>query len=136
MTHTRHEPMALLTVQEAAKMLHVSDDTVRRQIKEGDLEAVRIGTTPQGRPRYRIPSAAVEEKLGQSTLKAPSALERLQEAFRTLTEEQQETLIAQAVQWARSQSPAEQTRDRKPEPSKAELEKRFAGRLKARNQAS
>lgn len=97
----------LFTVPQVARLLHVSDDTVRRQIKEGDLEAVRIGTTPKGRPRYRIPSAAVEQKLRQSTLSQPSALDRLREVFAPLTDEQKEELIERAIQWARAQMPDE-----------------------------
>ena len=45
MTTLSREPRGLLTVQEVARILHVSDDTVRRQIKEGDLPAVRADAT-------------------------------------------------------------------------------------------
>jgi len=123
----RHEPRGLLTVPETARLLHVSDDTVRRQIREGDLEAVQIGTTPQGRPRYRVPAAVVEERLGRSTLKPPSAAERLQAAFAVLTGEQQETLLAQAIAWARTQAPGVPIGERQPEPSRDEITQRFPG---------
>lgn len=123
----RHEPRGLLTVPEVARLLHVSDDTVRRQIREGDLEAVQIGTTPTGRPRYRVPVAVVEARLGRSTLQPPSAAERLQAAFATLTEEQQETLLAQATAWARAQAPEEPEGERRPEPTREEIARRFPG---------
>ncbi|GHG02839.1 hypothetical protein GCM10017783_13930 [Deinococcus piscis] len=100
---TQTPPRALLTVMEAARRLHVSDDTLRRQIRTGDLPAVQVGTTPTGRPRYRIPVQAVEERLGHSA-ELP-ALERLRLAFAQLSESQQEALIAEAVAWARSETP-------------------------------
>lgn len=112
-------PEALLTVSEVARLLHVSDDTVRRQIKEGDLEAIQIGTTPKGRPRYRIPQAVVEDKLGRrTTVKTPS-LDRLREAFSVLTDEEQTDLIERAIRWAREQAPDEPDEaPRLPEPTK------------------
>lgn len=123
----QHEPRGLLTVSEVARLLHVSDDTVRRQIREGDLGAVQIGTTPTGRPRYRIPAATVEARLGRSTLQTPSTGERLQVAFATLTEDQQEALLTQAVDWARSRTPDMLVGERKPEPTAEDIAKRFPG---------
>ena len=105
MTQTRFEPRDLLTVMEAAKQLHVSDDTVRRQIREGDLEAVQIGTTPTGRPRYRIPAQVVAQRLNtpaQAT-SAP-ALDRLRAAFAELSAEEQDSLIAEALAWSRART--------------------------------
>ena len=119
------EPRGLLTVPEAARLLHVSDDTVRRQIREGDLGAVHIGTTPTGRPRYRIPVAAVEERLGRTTLQTPSAAERLQAAFAVLTAAQQEALLTQAIAWARAQMPDVVVGDRQPEPTPEAIAARF-----------
>ena len=126
----------LLTVTEAAKLLHVSDDTVRRQIKEGDLEAVQIGTTPKGRPRYRIPKAAVEHKLGRRPpLKTP-ALDRLREVLSVLSDQEREDLIEQAIQWAREKTPdAPGDTARRPEPSPEEIARRFGGRLLSRKRA-
>ncbi|KQR15459.1 helix-turn-helix domain-containing protein [Deinococcus sp. Leaf326] len=124
---TQHEPRGLLTVPQVARLLHVSDDTVRRQIREGDLGAVQIGTTPTGRPRYRIPAAMVEARLRRSTLQAPSTGEQLQAAFATLTEDQQEALLTQAIAWARAQTPAVVVGERKPEPTAGDIAKRFPG---------
>ncbi|MCA0304753.1 MAG: helix-turn-helix domain-containing protein [Proteobacteria bacterium] len=132
MTSARHEPRALLTIAEVARLLHLSDDTVRRQIKEGDLPAIRLGTTPQGRARYRIAQDVVNRLLqtptldAQITKTAPPASERLQAVFAQLSDEQQETLIAQAIEWAQRESPAPTAVKRSPEPDQAEIARRFA----------
>ena len=127
MTLTRHEPHALLTIAEAAQLLRLSDDTVRRQIKEGDLPAIRLGTTPKGRARYRIALDVVTRLLGgQASVPAPSASERLQAVFAELSDEQQEALIAEAVQWARRDQPAPLGMNPAPEPGREAIERRFA----------
>lgn len=95
----------LYTVQEVARLLHVSDDTVRRQIREGDLEAIRIGTTPKGRPRYRIHADVVEQKLSQSTAAPVSALDRFREVFAALEDGEREELLEKAILWARARTP-------------------------------
>ncbi|WP_420594052.1 helix-turn-helix domain-containing protein [Deinococcus sp.] len=127
MTSTRYEPRALLTIAEAAQLLHLSDDTVRRQIKEGDLPAIRLGTTPTGRARYRIARDEITRRLeGPAITPAPAASERLQAAFAELSDEQQNDLIAQAVRWARRDQPAPSSAGRAPEPSREEGKRRFA----------
>ncbi|QFP75070.1 helix-turn-helix domain-containing protein [Deinococcus sp. AJ005] len=131
MTSARHEPRALLTIAEVARLLHLSDDTVRRQIKEGDLPAIRLGTTPQGRGRYRIAQDVVARLLDtpandvQSASPAPLASERLQAVFAELSDAQQETLIAQAIEWSRHESPAPAAVKRSPEPDRGEIARRF-----------
>lgn len=55
----RENPNALLSPQEAALMLRVTDRTVQRYIKDGDLPAVRL---PGGR-LWRIKRADVEALL-------------------------------------------------------------------------
>ena len=134
MTSLRHQPHALLTIPEAAQLLHVSDDTIRRQIREGDLPAIHLGTTPKGRARYRIAQEVVTRLLQSSAtpqLHIPSAAERLQEVFSVLTDEQREHLLAEALSWARDQQPAPQTRHLLPEPNREQLAVRFAhSRLK------
>ncbi|WP_293912189.1 helix-turn-helix domain-containing protein [Deinococcus sp.] len=136
MTSTRHEPRALLTIQQAAQLLHVSDDTVRRQIKEGDLPAIHLGTTPKGRPRYRIarevitrrldPDQHSANQLSRNPSAAPSASEQLQEVFASLTEGQREVLLTEAIAWARQQQPTLETKGLPPEPSREDLQRRFA----------
>ena len=112
-------------------MLRVSDDTVRRQIREGDLEAIQIGTTPKGRPRLRVPSEAVERKLRQRVPLVTPSVDRLREAFSVLTDEQKEALIEEAVRWARGQAPDEtDNTSRLPEPTREEIERRLTPRAK------
>lgn len=126
MTGRKHEPLRLLTVQQAAKLLHVSDDTVRRQIKEGALEAIRVRTTPTGRAQYRIPVQAVRQVLGNTALalhEEADVFEPLREAFAHLTESEREDLIDRAVQWARERRP-EEDRPRAPALTSEELEQR------------
>jgi len=130
------EHKTLLTVSEAAKLLHISDDTVRRQIKEGDLEAIQIGTTPTGRPRYRIPKAAVEHKLRRSAPVETPALDQLREVFSVLSDQEREDLIEQAIRWAREKRRAvPDDTPRRPEPSREEIERRFSGRLLSKKRA-
>ena len=129
MTSLRHEPHALLTITEAAQQLHLSDDTVRRQIREGDLPAIRLGTTPKGRARYRISQAVVDGLLKQTSF--PSAAERLQQAFAVLNDDQREALISEAIRWAREGESIPVNDGLAAEPTREEIRTRFAGsRLK------
>jgi len=50
---------ALLTVQEVARNLRVSDETVRRRIRDGSLGAVQFGSI------IRVPSAELNRLLGE-----------------------------------------------------------------------
>lgn len=128
MTRNHLTPPTLLTIPEVARLLHVSGDTVRRQIREGDLPAVRIGTTPAGRPRYRVPSQAVQSRLGQVLPGDP--LEPLREAFAQLSDTQRETLLAEAMDWARQQRPEVSLEGRQPQPSAESLRATFTERRK------
>ncbi len=47
------------TILEAAQLLKVSDDTIRRMIKEGTLDAVKV------RGQWRIKKASVDKLLGK-----------------------------------------------------------------------
>lgn len=116
---------ALLTVQEAAQMLRLSDDTVRRQIREGSLQAFQVRTTPTGRAQYRIPSEAVLKLLGQDAPADP--LEPLREAFAELSEADQEALLREAVEWARARTPEsiDPTEKRLPALTPTEIQARF-----------
>ncbi|WP_293912878.1 helix-turn-helix domain-containing protein [Deinococcus sp.] len=125
-------PLALLTIPEVAKLLHVSGDTVRRQIREGDLPAVRIGVTPAGRPRYRVPSQAVQSRLGEYSPHgepvAADPLEALRAAFAELSPTEREHLLTEAIAWAKAQRPEVSLEGRAPEPSADDLRARFAKR--------
>jgi excisionase family DNA binding protein len=48
-----------MTSAEVAKHYRVSQDTVRRWVRDGRLPCVNIGT--DRRPTYRIPTAAIKE---------------------------------------------------------------------------
>lgn len=51
----------LLTVEEVAEQLRVNQDTVRRLIRNKELEAIDMG----GRAGYRIPESALERFINQ-----------------------------------------------------------------------
>lgn len=55
----------LLTVSEVANILRVDDATVRRWVKQGTLEAVRL--PGELRQAYRIKRETLDKVLGQST---------------------------------------------------------------------
>ena len=129
MSAREHEPHDLLTVQEAAQLLRLSDDSIRRQIKEGALPAIKVRTTPTGRAQYRIPSQAVSRILGTSALETLPAIDDLfaplRDAFASLPEADQQELIARAVTWARERR-TDEPQARLPALSKAELRQHFA----------
>lgn len=50
----------MLTTQEAARLLKVSQRTILTYIKKGQLEAVNIGSQDSGR-RWRIPQQALND---------------------------------------------------------------------------
>lgn len=54
---------ALLTVREVAKQLRVDDTTVRRWIRDGALEAIRLPHRGV-REAYRIKQATMDRMLG------------------------------------------------------------------------
>jgi excisionase family DNA binding protein len=126
MTHSQSKPLALLTIPEVARLLHLSGDTVRRQIREGDLPAIRIGTTPAGRPRYRVPSQAIQRLLGEDV--APDPLEPLRAVFAELSDEQRTALLLQAVAWAKEQRPEVSMEGRTPQPDAEEVRAKFAAK--------
>jgi excisionase family DNA binding protein len=54
-----HQGDRLLDIQQAARRLHVSADTVRRRIEAGELEALRVGVNGG----VRIPERNVDALL-------------------------------------------------------------------------
>jgi excisionase family DNA binding protein len=56
----------LLTVREAASVLHVSTETIRRRLKDGELQGVRLGKV------MRVPASEVDRVLsgGRSVSRA------------------------------------------------------------------
>lgn len=130
MTSRKQEPKGLLTVQEAARMLRLSDDTIRRQIREGTLHAIHVRTTPTGRMQYRIPVQVVDDILGntalQPTQEPPDPLDSLRQIFAELNEADRDDLIAVAIRWARERTSAP-TGARSPALTQEELQATFAG---------
>ena len=55
-----HEPPAVLTVAETARLLRLGRNQAYAAIKSGQIRAIRIGSS------YRVPRAAIEELLGGS----------------------------------------------------------------------
>ena len=136
MTAHSREPRGLLTVQEVARILHVSDDTVRRQIKEGDLPAVRIGTTPQGRARLRVSSETLDRRLRElhggaaaAQTPRPDPLEQFRALFAGMSDEERETLFKEALEWAR-EGQSVSMEGRRPQPDAETLRARVGKRLK------
>jgi excisionase family DNA binding protein len=60
-------PCRLLTVKEVAGLLRLAPATVRRRIREGDLQAYRLG------PGYRVSRAQLECYLAGSLLSGRAA---------------------------------------------------------------
>ena len=50
----------MLDVAQAAKLLGVCEETIRRRIREGEITAINIGRENGKRARYRIPEAFLE----------------------------------------------------------------------------
>lgn len=50
--------MSFYTVDQFAKMLSLSDQTVRKLIRNGRISAIRV--SDKGRARYRIPESQLE----------------------------------------------------------------------------
>lgn len=58
---------AVLRIPEVAEILRCTDPTVRKLIREGKLQATRVGT------RLRVEPAAVEDYLARERLPGPVA---------------------------------------------------------------
>lgn len=52
----------LLTVEEAARRLRLSQETIRRWLREKRIRGIRLATARAG---WRIPAAAVDEMLSE-----------------------------------------------------------------------
>lgn len=65
MTVKPHVRDPLLTVTEVAALMHVSNMTVYRLIKSGDLAAIRVGKN------YRLRASDVNEYLARGVVRRP-----------------------------------------------------------------
>jgi len=57
----QQEQKLLYSIREACKLLNVSDDTIRRMIVSGELDAVKV------RRQWRIRKASIDKLLGASS---------------------------------------------------------------------
>jgi excisionase family DNA binding protein len=102
-THTGQ----VFTIAEIARVLRVSDETIRRKISAGELEAVEVSSTP--RKTYRIPEYALVRWLGAEKAKQLFGVRHGFEEFRELLlkipEKERIEILEEAVVWARAQRP-------------------------------
>jgi len=55
----------MLSIKEAANLLNVSETTIRRMIKRGDIVAIKVGTKGKTSP-WRISQNAINEYIKES----------------------------------------------------------------------
>lgn len=70
----RAAPPLLLTVQQAATALGVSDDTVYRYIADGDLDTTDVARKGSRRAKTRVPLASIEKFIQRRTSNAKKPL--------------------------------------------------------------
>jgi len=61
---------SVLTVPEVAERLRLNEETVRRWLRTGKIQGVRLGGTRAG---YRIPASEVDRLLGTAEASQPEA---------------------------------------------------------------
>jgi excisionase family DNA binding protein len=121
------EPTVVYTPLEVAQVLRVNEETVRREIRRGNLTAVRVGN------QYRMAASDLAKWLGDERfLELFSPLEALSGLLGSggLSEKEAVSLSEKAVKSARS----ELWQDRKKTgtaPSSADVRKRIAARRNA-----
>jgi excisionase family DNA binding protein len=59
--HSAAPPTGLLTIAESARLLRVSESTIRRWARRGDLDVLRLGDGPTA--PVRVPVAALVGRL-------------------------------------------------------------------------
>jgi excisionase family DNA binding protein len=98
---------AVFTVPEVAKALRMSDETIRRKIDAGELNAMTVTSSP--RKSYRVLYRHLVEWLGESNAQAvfasQSPIDEFRQLFAHMTDEEREILVTEAVAWARMQQP-------------------------------
>ncbi len=97
----------VFTIAEIARVLRVSDETIRRKIVSGELEAVEVSSTP--RKTYRILDYALVRWLGSEKayqlFGVRHGFEELRELFLKVPEPERTEILEEAIAWARSQRP-------------------------------
>jgi excisionase family DNA binding protein len=97
----------VFTIAEVAKVLRVSDETIRRKIIAGELEAIEVSSKP--RKTYRIAPYALVRWLGAEKAREAfgigQGLHELREAFLSVPEEERMQIIEEALVWAKARRP-------------------------------
>jgi excisionase family DNA binding protein len=94
----------VFTIAEVAKVLRVSDETIRRKIVAGELEAIEVSSAP--RKTYRLSYHELENWLGADEaqrLFGKSGLDELRERFLKVPEKERMQIIGEAIAWAKAQ---------------------------------
>lgn len=97
----------MFTVAEVARALRVSDETIRRKIGMGELEAIEVssGVRKQYRILYRDLVAWMGADKARALFGLGEGLEEFRTFFLSIPEPERSKLIEQAIGWARSQRP-------------------------------
>jgi excisionase family DNA binding protein len=115
----------VFTIAEVAKVLRVSDETIRRKIIAGELEAIEVSKKP--RKIYRIPPYALVRWLGAEKASTffgvQDGFEELRDFLLDIPEAERDQLIEDALAWARARRPERQLTGRVATPE--EIQKRF-----------
>ncbi len=115
----------VFTIAEVAKVLRVSDETIRRKIIAGELEAIEVSSKP--RKTYRIAPYALVRWLGAEKANDLFGVQEGFEEFRSLLlkipETERDQLMEDALAWARTHRPERQLTGRVATPE--EIQKRF-----------
>ncbi len=97
----------VFTIAEVARVLRVSNETIRRKIISGELEAVEVSSTP--RKTYRIHPRAIVRWLGPEKAREyfgiGQGFHELRELFLKVPEEERMQIIDEAIAWAKAQRP-------------------------------
>jgi excisionase family DNA binding protein len=115
----------IFTIAEIAAGLRMSDETIRRKIQSGELNALQIGSGP--RKTIRILARDLVQWLGPTTAREVfglgEGLLEVERAFAKLDPAAREDLIDEAVKNARAKQPERKLVGRTP--SAAEIAARF-----------
>lgn len=97
----------VFTVTEVARALRVSDETIRRKIGAGELNAVEISSKP--RKQYRILYRDLVDWIGSDRARilfgVGEVLDQVRELLATVPEAEQEKLLKEAIAWSRERRP-------------------------------
>ncbi|MCL6527268.1 MAG: helix-turn-helix domain-containing protein [Thermaceae bacterium] len=95
------------TVAEVARILRVSDETIRRKVSSGELGAVEVssGRRKQYRILYRDLVAWLGPEQARALFGVGEGLREVRAFFERLPESEREVLLQEALAWARARQP-------------------------------